>query len=107
VRGPVEIALFTDHVQAATSFYERLVGVTTEAEWPGGAIFATGGVQLLVHERPGAIEGGPPNEDHVAFGVPNSPRQDGAVAPQAAASGCWQRVVGAHASVVGCRGWPR
>jgi len=74
VRGPVEIVLFTDHVQAATSFYERLVGVTTEAEWPGGAIFATGGVQLLVHERPGAIEGGPPNEDHVAFGVPNSPR---------------------------------
>ncbi|MBA3433289.1 MAG: hypothetical protein H0U08_04265 [Actinobacteria bacterium] len=39
MRGPVEIALFTDHVQAATSFYERLVGVTTEAEWPGGAIF--------------------------------------------------------------------
>jgi hypothetical protein len=33
-------------------------------------------------------------------------RQDGAVARRAAASDCWQRVVGAYASVVGCRGWP-
>ena len=36
-----------------------------------------------------------------------SPRQDGAVAPRGAASGCWRRVVGAYASVVGCRGLAR
>src|SRR5262249_17114615 len=33
-------------------------------------------------------------------------RQDGAVAPWAAASGLLRRVVGAYAFVVGCRGWP-
>src|SRR5262249_22255126 len=32
-------------------------------------------------------------------------RQDGAVALSVAASDRWQRVVGAYASVVGCRGW--
>src|SRR5439155_10428775 len=35
-----------------------------------------------------------------------SARQDGAVAPRAAVSGCWRRVVGAYANVVGCRGCP-
>jgi hypothetical protein len=33
-------------------------------------------------------------------------RQDGAVARWGAVSGCWRRVVGACAYVVGCRGWP-
>jgi hypothetical protein len=33
-------------------------------------------------------------------------RQDGAVAPRAAASDSLTRLVGAYASVVGCRGWP-
>ena len=33
-------------------------------------------------------------------------RQDGAVALWGAASDRWRRVVGAYASVVGCRGWP-
>ena len=65
----VEIALFTDDVQAARRFYERLVGGAPEAEWPGGAIFSAGSVKLLVHERGGAMDGGPPNEDHVAVGV--------------------------------------
>src|SRR6266536_2836415 len=32
-------------------------------------------------------------------------REDGAVALRAVASGCWRRVVGAYASVVGCRGF--
>ena len=37
--------------------------------WPGGAIFAAGGAKILVHERAGAMEGGPPNEDHFALAV--------------------------------------
>ena len=69
MREPVEIALFTDDVEAAKSFYGRLVGAAPEAEWPGGAIFAVGALKLLVHERAGAMEDGPPNEDHFAVGV--------------------------------------
>ncbi len=65
----VEIALFTDDVERAKAFYGQLLGARPEAEWPGGAIYAAGGVKLLVHERAGAPEGGPPNEDHFALGV--------------------------------------
>lgn len=72
MREPVEIALFTDDVEAAKSFYGRLVGAAPEAEWPGGAIFAVGALKLLVHERAGAMEDGPPNEDHFAVGVTGS-----------------------------------
>lgn len=67
----VETALFTDDVEAAKVFYGRLVGAAPVAEWPGGAIYAAGGVKLLVHEHAGAPEGGPPNEDHFALGVPD------------------------------------
>lgn len=65
----VEIALFTDDVESAKAFYGRLLGTAPEAEWPGGAIYAAGSAKLLVHERGGAPEGGPPNEDHFALGV--------------------------------------
>jgi catechol 2,3-dioxygenase-like lactoylglutathione lyase family enzyme len=65
----VEIALFTDDVEAAKAFYGRLLGAAPEVEWPGGAIYAAGKAKLLVHERPGAPEDGPPNEDHFALGV--------------------------------------
>jgi predicted enzyme related to lactoylglutathione lyase len=67
----VEIALFTDDVEAAKAFYGRLLGTAPEAEWSGGAIYAAGLAKLLVHERGGAPEGGPPNEDHFALGVPD------------------------------------
>jgi catechol 2,3-dioxygenase-like lactoylglutathione lyase family enzyme len=65
----VEVALFTNDVGAAKRFYAGLLGASPEAEWPGGAVFAAGRVKLLVHERASALEGGPPNEDHVALGV--------------------------------------
>ena len=69
LREVVEVALFTDDVERAKGFYERLVGGAPEAEWPEGAIFSAGSLKLLVHERAGAMEGGPPNEDHIALGV--------------------------------------
>jgi predicted enzyme related to lactoylglutathione lyase len=65
----VEIALFTDDVEAVKAFYGRLFGTAPEVEWPGGAIFAAGKAKLLVHERGEGPEGGPPNEDHFALGV--------------------------------------
>ena len=66
-----EIAVFTDDVDAARIFYEHLLGVSPQAEWSGGAIYAAGSMKLLVHERSGAMENGPPNEDHIALGVPD------------------------------------
>ncbi|HLG09616.1 MAG TPA: VOC family protein [Gaiellaceae bacterium] len=67
----VEIALFTDHVEATKGFYAHLVSAPPEAEWPGGTIFGAGGAKLLVHERSATMEDGPPNEDHFAIGVPD------------------------------------
>lgn len=67
----VEVALFTDGVEELRGFYERLLGVPPEASWPGGAIYVAGGVKLLVHERASASPDGPPDEDHVAVGVPD------------------------------------
>lgn len=69
MNGFVELALFTDGVEQMRGFYERLLGALPEAEWPGGAIYAVGDLKLLVHERPGELADGPPNEDHVAVGV--------------------------------------
>jgi catechol 2,3-dioxygenase-like lactoylglutathione lyase family enzyme len=69
MRRFVEVALFTDGVDAGRAFYERLLGAPPEASWPGGAVFAAGDVKLLVHERGAPMEDGPPNEDHVAVGV--------------------------------------
>lgn len=68
-RAVSEVALFTDDVTAAKRFYADLLASSPEAEWPGGAIFSAGGTKVLVHERAGAPEGGPPNEDHFALSV--------------------------------------
>jgi catechol 2,3-dioxygenase-like lactoylglutathione lyase family enzyme len=62
-----EIALFTDDVESAKAFYERVLGAGPVAEWPGGAIYAAGDGKLLVHERAAAMNDGPPNEDHFAL----------------------------------------
>jgi catechol 2,3-dioxygenase-like lactoylglutathione lyase family enzyme len=69
VTEPVEIALFTGDVERVRGFYELLLGAAPETQWPGGATFVAGPVTVLVHERSGGIADGPPNEDHVAFGV--------------------------------------
>jgi catechol 2,3-dioxygenase-like lactoylglutathione lyase family enzyme len=68
-RRLVEVARFTDDVDGLKRFYRDLTGSAPEAEWPGGAVFALGDVKVLVHERAATLEGGPANEDHVAFGV--------------------------------------
>jgi catechol 2,3-dioxygenase-like lactoylglutathione lyase family enzyme len=69
MRDVAEVALFTDDVAAARAFYRDLVGAEPVAEWPGGAIFAVGATEILVHERAAAMTDGPPNEDHVALAV--------------------------------------
>lgn len=62
----VEVALFTDDVEAGVAFYRLLLDAEPAAEWPGGAVFAAGGAKVLIHDRAAGMDGGPPNEDHVA-----------------------------------------
>ena len=69
MRSLGEVALFTDDVEAASTFYRGLIGAAPVAEWPGGAIFAVGDAKLLVHERAAALDDGPPNDDHFAIVV--------------------------------------
>jgi catechol 2,3-dioxygenase-like lactoylglutathione lyase family enzyme len=68
-RAVVEVAIFTDDVEAVRAFYESVLGVAPAADWPGGAVFSAGDVKLLVHERAATTADGPANEDHVAFSV--------------------------------------
>jgi catechol 2,3-dioxygenase-like lactoylglutathione lyase family enzyme len=68
-RVVAELALFTDEIDDTRSFYARLLGTGPVAEWPGGAIFEVGAAKLLVHERAGQLDDGPPNEDHFALAV--------------------------------------
>jgi predicted enzyme related to lactoylglutathione lyase len=68
-RAVVEVALFTGDVEHAKRFYAQLLATAPEVDWPGGAIFAAGESKVLVHERAGALDDGPPNEDHVAVAV--------------------------------------
>jgi catechol 2,3-dioxygenase-like lactoylglutathione lyase family enzyme len=65
----VEVALFTDDVEAAKAFYGHVLGSAPVTEWPGGAVYAAGAAKVLVHERGDAPVCEPPNEDHVALGV--------------------------------------
>jgi catechol 2,3-dioxygenase-like lactoylglutathione lyase family enzyme len=71
VSAVTEVAVFTDDVPGAVTFYRGLVGSAPISEWPGGAMFVAGGVTILVHERSATMEGGPPNEDHLAVSVPD------------------------------------
>ena len=64
-----EIALFSDDAARAAGFYRLFLGSDPVAEWPGGAVFAAGGVKILVHDRAAGVDGGPPNEDHFAVAV--------------------------------------
>jgi len=69
-----EVALFTADVEATRRFYETLLGVAPATDWPGAALFAADDVTILVHERMPASGDGPPNEDHIAFAVPDLDR---------------------------------
>lgn len=64
-----EVAIFTDNVDAAAGFYERLLGVAPGQRGEGFAIFKVGGAEVLIHETYEAAPGDVPCENHVAFAV--------------------------------------
>jgi len=69
VSAIAEVAFFTDDLEGTLTFYRLVLGTDPVAEWPGGAIYAVGDVKVLVHDWTSGMEGGPPNEDHVAVAV--------------------------------------
>ncbi|MEX0718957.1 MAG: VOC family protein [Planctomycetaceae bacterium] len=69
-----EVAIFTDDVDAAADFYERLLGAAAVHRGDGIAVFDVGGVQVLVHEKCEPSSDAPPCEDHIAFAVPDVDR---------------------------------
>ena len=63
------LAIFTDDVDSAAGFYERLLGVAPIHRGDGIAIFKVGGAEVLIHEKYEAAPDDLPCENHVAFAV--------------------------------------
>ena len=64
-----ELAIFTDNVDSAARFYERLLGVVPVQRGDGIAIFKVGDVEVLIHEKYEAVPDKLLCENHVAFAV--------------------------------------
>ena len=65
----IELARFTPDVAATTRFYERLLGCSPTAQFPGMSEFDLDGTVLRVHKSYEPNEGKLPPEDHIAFAV--------------------------------------
>jgi catechol 2,3-dioxygenase-like lactoylglutathione lyase family enzyme len=66
-----ELAFFVDDVDAVADFWERLLGTAPVHRGEGIAVFLSGGAKVLIHAKGESAPGEPPNEDHVAFRVPD------------------------------------
>jgi catechol 2,3-dioxygenase-like lactoylglutathione lyase family enzyme len=64
-----EVALFTDNVPGLTGFYRQLLDMEPAFANEHVAVFSLGDQTLLIHTKGASMPGGPPNEDHFAFGV--------------------------------------
>jgi catechol 2,3-dioxygenase-like lactoylglutathione lyase family enzyme len=65
-----EVAFFTDQVDAVADLVEAILGRPAAHRSESFASFDAGnGTRINVHVRCEPLEGGPPNEDHVAFGT--------------------------------------
>lgn len=65
----VELAFFTDDVQAMADFYRRLLGTEPVAQSEGMAIFMVGETKIFIHRTYSPSEGDLPPEDHIALEV--------------------------------------
>jgi catechol 2,3-dioxygenase-like lactoylglutathione lyase family enzyme len=66
-----EVALFTAQVDKVTAFYRGLLRVDPTVEPGHKAEFRLGDLTVLVHERYEAGPGELPDQDHLAFAVPD------------------------------------
>lgn len=65
----VELAFFTDDVNAMAAFYRRLLGSEPVAESEGMAIFMVGNTKIFIHENYSPSKGELVPEDHIALEV--------------------------------------
>lgn len=65
----IELAHFTDNVQAMETFYRALLGVDPIARSNDMAIFLSGETKVFIHKKYPASEGELPPENHIAFAV--------------------------------------
>ena len=65
----VELAHFTDDVQAMEKFYRALLRADPVAQSDDMAIFMNGGTKIFIHKKYPASEGELPPENHTAFAV--------------------------------------
>jgi predicted enzyme related to lactoylglutathione lyase len=65
-----ELAIFTEQVSEVLAFYQAILGRAPEWQSDNGGQFTAGDAQVLVHRAMPEAEGGPPNESHFAFAVP-------------------------------------
>lgn len=65
----IEIAHFTDQVEAMVSFYRALLQTDPVAESPDMAIFMNEGVKIFIHRMYTPGEGELPPESHHAYSV--------------------------------------
>lgn len=65
----VELAHFTDDVQAMERFYRTLLAAEAIAKSDDMAIFMNGETKIFIHKKYPASEGELPPENHTAFAV--------------------------------------
>lgn len=65
----IELAYFTDNVEAMADFYRNLLGMDAVAKSDDMAIFMSGETKIFIHRRYPASEGELPPENHTAFAV--------------------------------------
>lgn len=65
----VELALFSEDVEAMVSFYRRLLGSEPITQSETMAVFLVGTVKILIHAKYLPNPGELPPDNHVAFGV--------------------------------------
>lgn len=67
MRKIVELALFTEQVEAMTDFYHKAIGIEPDYADAHVAVFHIGEMTLLIHEKGEPQLGMPPNQDHFAL----------------------------------------
>jgi catechol 2,3-dioxygenase-like lactoylglutathione lyase family enzyme len=65
----IELAYFTENVQAMADFYRTLFGAEPVAQSDDMAIFMFGETKIFIHKSYPPSEGDLPARDHVAFAV--------------------------------------
>jgi catechol 2,3-dioxygenase-like lactoylglutathione lyase family enzyme len=65
----IEVAFFTDNVDAMSQFYAALLGSPPTAQSPNMAIFMSGRTKIFIHKTYKPEEGELPPENHFAYAV--------------------------------------